>query len=136
MLTACIGRQLTILRPVALYDEEASSTYSLLDMDFIKGPDAGLFQSKRIEIIPVGTPVIIRSLSYGYSKGFEYTDAFGTIVLPTGKRKRFSYIWAQFNEVKRAPWEDESIPELRKLETTNNLSNHRLHSIADSVRSE
>ena len=120
-----VGCPLALERPALLRDEIATSTYALYDVGELQklyGSDAP-FVTNRCISLPAGTPLQVHQVRARYSKGFRFVEAIGSIRVPEDKPKRFTYIWAQFNEIRRAPWEKDSVPPSRSINESEGKSN-------------
>ncbi len=132
-----VGASLTLQRSAALYDNGIMATYSLLSPKSLLNPDGStnvLWKTERLTALPAGTPLEIKVVRTEYSKGFRYIEACGLIELRPGVRKKFDYIWGEFDTVFRAPWEPDSVSTSRRLTQDKKESNIPLHGTRGDAR--
>jgi hypothetical protein len=69
--------------------------------------------------IPKGTEITIRAVRYQQTFETIYINVLGTIYIRNEQPKAFWYSWKSYERpwaIKRAPWEDDSVSEVRLLD--------------------
>jgi hypothetical protein len=113
---AYLGRTVTLLRPVYVFDNRGESLtmprYSISDGPINSvPPDYGFCR------LPVGHPVHLESvrLKVGFDSGAFPTALGHTFVPKLGKEVDFYYYWGFRQTLFRAPWEPFSVPDRRTI---------------------
>ncbi len=115
-----VGKDLSTKRRAFLYETEVWKGSDFYFSAPKKRPCLGEYdhaaeweKSARIADVPVGTPLKIRTVKR-FLADYDAVQAEGEIYLSGSARPTmFFYMWAFDGVVKRAPWEDDSIPEER-----------------------